>query len=353
MPIFWDGFGFTETHSGIARHAGELAKALSAEGVEPRFLCASFQESLGHVERVSWGVPLRRVKALWPTLCYEELVYKRSQPFIFHGLSNINLPILKKRKGHTFFLTLHDVIPLLAPAEVSSFLALQFRWLLPRILPCADRILCVSQWTQGTLEAAFPGTRGKTVVIPNGFPSWRGVSCAESAGPIRVLMVSRFEAYKQFDLIKKLLEGKPAELEFSLVTDAKGLAYFAPLQGEGVRLYTAISQPALETLYRETDVLVHTSRYEGFCLPASEALSFGKPVVFFQGSGVDETVPLSLGCGLKAHDSLASWYEALLFWGGGGRSTAFQDACRSHVETRTTWQQAAHALAEEYRVFGG
>jgi glycosyltransferase involved in cell wall biosynthesis len=46
----------------------------------------------------------------------------------------------------------------------------------------------------------------------------------------------------------------------------------------------------LVATYQTADALIVTSRYEGFCLPALEAMACGTPVVAFANSAIGETV---------------------------------------------------------------
>ncbi len=326
-------------------------------GLPPRFL-VSDQTSMGYsnCEALSLSPAWKRVKSLWATWAYGELCRRYpNTPFLFHGLSNLNLPLKKKSSKHTFFLTIHDGIPLLAPHSVSLSIALQSRLLFPRVVSLADRIICVSKWTQDWLSLAYPEAASKCITIPNGFPTWRApIFFERSETKLRILVVSRFEKYKQFDLLAKILENKPEFFSVTVVSDRKGVAFLEEKLGHSrinLTLLSAVQEPLLLELYESADVLLHTSRFEGFCLPASEALSNGVPVVYCRGSGIDEVVGAAVGVGLEATAPIEAWIGALEAWGKKRRTPLFQSDCSAYVNNQLQWSQVADLLLQEYRSF--
>jgi L-malate glycosyltransferase len=59
--------------------------------------------------------------------------------------------------------------------------------------------------------------------------------------------------------------------------------------GDAVRLTGSVSQQALASYYRTSDVFVCASEHEGFCIPIVEAMGFGLPVVAFDAGAVSDT----------------------------------------------------------------
>ena len=81
------------------------------------------------------------------------------------------------------------------------------------------------------LESYFPNYDLiiKDEVIPNGFSRFEPLAkCNDSK--IHVLFVSRFEEYKNFSLLKKIIAASdPDKLHFDIVTDTKGIEFINPL----------------------------------------------------------------------------------------------------------------------------
>ena len=340
----------------MQRYAQSLAACLSAaRGIAPRLLVASKGEPIsGLCEHLTPPPLQQRIKALWATWAYGELCHKYKGPFLFHGLSNLNLPLKKRNSKHIFFLTIHDGIPLLAPGGVSASIALQSRFLFPRVISLADRIICVSKWTQDWVEQAYPAALGKCVQIPNGFSPWRSPSIsAIPASKLRIMVVSRFEKYKQFELLAKIIQKTLGLFLITVVSDGRGISFLRDKIGahQNIFYFSAIEDIQLQHLYEVADVLLHTSRFEGFCLPAAEALANGVPVVYCKGSGIDEVVGAAVGVGIEPGAPLDTWVSALEAWGVKRRDFSFQQACALYVSNQLQWSQAADLLRQEYQSF--
>ena len=103
-------------------------------------------------------------------------------------------------------------------------------------------------------------------------------------------------------------------------------------------------------LYAEAEVAVVPSLYEGFSLPAIEAMSCGVPLIATSGSSLDEVIGDD-GAGVLVPpgdaSALAKALDRLL--GNEGERSRLAQAARSRVLERFTWHAAATATAAEYR----
>ncbi len=292
--IVWDGLGLSQPYSGIGYHAQALHGALLGLGVRP-LVTRQYQESIHFLEPsdgfvIGGSGPLARyfsdytrLKLVFPSISYKH-TKKLGRPVIYHGLSNLNLPVLvAKRPGDRYVVTIHDVIPLLVPTR--SLLSMQMRFIMPRVLDRADAIIAISSWTKDTLLDVFGQQwSAKITIINNGFDN---LTPRQAGGQGNwVLTVARGESYKRLELIKAIASAKP-DLEFHVVTDLTGeqtLAWRPP----NVCIHVGISSDKLDQLYTNSRVMIHPSRFEGWCLPAAEALSRGLNLVYCSGSGIDE-----------------------------------------------------------------
>lgn len=376
-PVFWDGYGLNHRNSGIFNYARCLAEQLVDRGVK----ITAIQSALGGyplAEGVS-SLTLQPIGSLNQRLFHSKLVWPNhvgsqllkaireneseslgtdssSIKPIYHGLCNANLPLSSKffDKFHTV-LTIHDVIPLIARGQVSFASYCQFTFYLAVVAKKVDRIVCVSQWTRDLFLQHYPQLEDKTSVICSGF---HPVDILPTPIPhpskIKILFVSRFEKYKRFDVLAKLIRKYGDRFQLTIITNDIGVAWLKDnlndlIESGEVIVKSKLNLVDLKKEFEKSEVYVHPSRYEGFCLPASEAIAFGRPVVYTVGSGIDEVVAPEVGTGLSADASIADWAECIEDLYKKSRSPQFADQIRSSIAEKSTWNLAATQLFRVYK----
>lgn len=378
--VFWDALGLSNPYSGIFEHGRELARALATLDVHPCLVAT--EETAQKWPQLDAAILARRWflrsvfegKILWPIrvrAALEKHLKGQRERVILHGLSNLNLASWGSRGQKLVpVLTVHDMIPFLAPKSVSTSYGLQLRFAFPRALEVAERIICVSQWTRNTLVERFPRVSEKSVVIANGVagfatptaqnlePGALGNSSAEgystnSGQRIRVLAVARGETYKRLELLAEILNRGRSLVDLHLVTDSKGSKIFTQaLKFSGTdykfQIYKQISARVLDELFAKADVLVHTSLYEGFCLPAARAAAQCIPVIYTRGHALDEILDQRLGLALAPEEGADHWLEAIEFQRNRRRNPEYAQIVRSWLQNAPTWLDAAMATKSLY-----
>ncbi|MDQ4064711.1 MAG: glycosyltransferase family 4 protein, partial [Actinomycetota bacterium] len=118
-----------------------------------------------------------------------------------------------------------------------------------------------------------------------------------------------------------------------------------------VRFETNVDSLRLVELYADAQVAVVPSLYEGFSLPAAEAMSCGVPVVATTGGALPEVVGRDGSCGLLVPPADAGALAAAV--GTLLDDPALRDrmgrAGRARVEHNFTWSETARKTVEEYR----
>jgi glycosyltransferase involved in cell wall biosynthesis len=219
---------------------------------------------------------------------------------------------MQRERGLRFALLVYDLIPIRRPEWFERGLVRLFRAKFESTLPLCDVVFAISQATAADVEAYARengiALRGPVTPIPigTGFGSHsppartshcRGLPSAASY----VLFVSTIEARKNHTLLfrvwRRLLEDLPAErvptLVFAghigwLVDDLmRQIASTDHLNGKLV----VIEDPTdteLTMLYRGCLFTVFPSFHEGWGLPVTESLAFGKPCVISNRTSLPE-----------------------------------------------------------------
>ena len=185
-----------------------------------------------------------------------------------------------------FVATFHDLSPLHYSDEGS---------LPPWTSEIADRaaqLVCPSEFTASELVARLGVERARITVVPNGpgndASSAAPLTADELAGlGLHAPLVLRLGGYTERKNVSLLLDAWP---EIRCTTGAS-LALVGPPQAvradrlaaapslDGVSVLDYLPAELVPRLMASADVLVSTSRYEGFGLPPLEAMTAGAPVV--------------------------------------------------------------------------
>jgi glycosyltransferase involved in cell wall biosynthesis len=254
---------------------------------------------------------------------------------------------------------LHDLIPIVVPDPAFAGDAARWRRVGGRLREAAGVITC-SRHTADDAVRVLGVDRERITVAPLGVsPRFRPPAARRRSDPPTILYVGEYGPHKgfaeAFEVIAGLAEaGLPHRLRMvSFLAPwyepvVRGLLERSP-SAERVDLCGFV--PDVVEAYQEADALVITSRYEGFCLPALEAMACGTPVVAFGNSAIPEVV----GSGGRIVpdgdvDAMVRALEEVL-----GDRDAWEEASRRGVEqaTRFTWERCVDTHAELFRALAG
>jgi glycosyltransferase involved in cell wall biosynthesis len=357
--VFWDGYGLANQYSGVGFYAWKMHEALAKLRVNPNII-APEQPFFGGdgVTVVSSQLPgkIAGSKLVWPRIAYAhaaKVLGRSDGRGVFHGLSNINVPWHADHRRLKTVVTVHDLTPLIAPNLVSKAYALQFSFAIRRIVRDVDAIVAVSDWTARTIREFFPKAAAKIRVIRNGRPQeFGGKSRPYVYREKSILTVSRFEPYKNLQMIGKMAELTGKELTFNVVTDRRAEHFFRSfhprLLAEGrIRIHAETSGRTLEALYAKTDCYLQPSLYEGFCLPVLDAVARGIPVAFLKGSAVDEIALPAYASGAEKNTP-DSFLEAIQSAVNKAQFPEFLENTKNSFLGFPTWDDAAKSLKSLY-----
>jgi glycosyltransferase involved in cell wall biosynthesis len=174
----------------------------------------------------------------------------------------------------------------------------------------------------------------------------RVVAISSSDSPlkgVRVLLeaVAKLRTERDVELV---VVGRPkADGPVARAVEDLGLA-------GAVRFVTDIPESALADLMASAEMAVVPSLYEGFSIPAVEAMACGTPLVASRAGALPEVVGSDGSCAVLCEpgdpSSLAGAMATL--FDDPARRAALGVAGRARVEQRFTWRAVAAATAEVY-----
>jgi alpha-1,3-rhamnosyl/mannosyltransferase len=193
---------------------------------------------------------------------------------------------------------LHDLIPLVVEAELFEAPARRWRHVGRRLRHA--EIVCTNSWCTAVDAVRLFGVEEERIrVIPLGVGShFQPPGSRARPHPPTVLYVGEYGPHKGF---AEAFAVAGLIAEAGLPHDLEMASYLAPWYESIVReLLAHAPRPDRVKLlgyvddiapaYQRADALIVTSRYEGFCLPALEAMACGTPVVAFSNSAISEVV---------------------------------------------------------------
>jgi mannosyltransferase len=219
---------------------------------------------------------------------------------------------------------------------------------MPRVVQLADAIVVPSNWTKNSLIDRFgESVCNKINVIPNGTTDIRE-DFSENPPTEKtndVLAVGRGEGYKRIHLIADLAKASP-KTRFILVTDEFG-ARRVGSPPTNLKVLVKISRQQLLEAYSTSRIFLHPSLYEGWCLPAADAIKAGLFTIFVKGTGIEEVCAYAPGAsfGLDAGAGLNQWQEALF----GALADKANRTAKEVKSNLPTWRENAEKTLKIYQ----
>jgi MMP alpha-(1->4)-mannosyltransferase len=222
------------------------------------------------------------------------------------------------------------------------------------------RLVTVSDAARDEIHREMRVPRERIAVIPNGVDAatfrplperrrvaGRVVATASADVPLKGLVplleaVARVRAQRPVDLV---VVGKPRPNgAVAAAIDRLGLM-------QSVRFVNGIGEAELVDLYAESELAVVPSLYEGFSLPAVEAMACAVPVVATTAGALPEVVGRDGDAGFLVPPgdapALATAIDRVL--ADASLRRRLGDQGRARVLQRFTWERAAETMVAEYR----
>lgn len=229
-----------------------------------------------------------------------------------------------------------------------------------RVARRLPRVLTVSESSRGDIASELSVDRRRVAVVPVGVDHtrFRPLPCTARVPGRLVATASADVPLKGLVFLLEALAKVRAQRRAELVVVGSPRPHSgveSAIQrlglGGAVRFVPGLSDDELVRLYATAEAAVVPSLYEGFSLPAVEAMACGVPLVATTGGGLPEVVGTDGSTGLLVApadaDALAAAIDRVLDdptlrlrLGRAGRARALE---------RYTWRAAAEGTAEQYR----
>ncbi|MFO0687655.1 MAG: glycosyltransferase family 4 protein [Myxococcota bacterium] len=220
-----------------------------------------------------------------------------------------------------------------------------------------DAVLTSSEVSRRQIVQDFGVAPDRLVNVRNGLDTdWFRPDPGVAKRPGEILCVGRSsDPNKGIRTLVRALAKLPAEIRLTLVDDDNRdnkVRRWAAEQGvlDRLTLTGRVGSAELLGLYRRAELVVVPSRYEGFGLPAVEALACGTPVVATRAGALAEVMERT-GGGLLAPrddpDALAAAIATLM--ADPARRDALARSGRGRVVEAYSWPQIARTTEDAYR----
>ena len=232
---------------------------LVPDGVEAIALPARFQET-----RMAISLP-RLLRRLRPALSH----FQHALPLGLRGPSVV---------------TIHDLHFEHDPSVMGLLDRVTFKAVVPRAVRKADHVLAVSERTKRDVVELYGVPDEKVTVTRHGVDP--AFAPGDGTHDGYLLFVGAIQARK--DPLAALAAAEAAGVPLVVVGPEKEPELARELRARGADVRGWVEKPELAELYRRAGALILPSRYEGFGVPALEAMASGTPVVLSDDNALRE-----------------------------------------------------------------
>lgn len=336
-----------EEGTGVAVYIEELSRALAKVAPKDRFVLY-YRASRIRAKRLFLKRPGPHFDTAFPPL---SLVRARKID-VGHGPDSRLFKL-----GRASVVTVHDVFSLISGDWADEKFRKKKAARYAQIAKKAGLIICDSKSTEDDFTSLFPGAKDKLRVVPLGVgPEFHPLPGREPTANPYILHVGNIASRKNLVRLVgafEALAGSHSQLRLVL---AGRLSYrheevlekiAASECRDRIALPGYVPRSELAALYRGAQALVFPSLYEGFGLPALEAMACGTPVIASKRSSLPEVVgKAGLLVNPESGEEIAGTIDRLL------SDSALRERLSQAGPRRAgefSWKRTAHETLAVYR----
>ena len=359
--------------AGIGRYTHEMVRALAALTPTEKPSCYRlFMANAGRLANAPLPGPNFRahptrlserwLARLWFRLHVPLRIETWTGPLdLFHAPDFFLPPLRSKTRS---IVTIHDLSFVREPETVMPGMGMPLNSRVPRSVARADHVIAVSEATRQDLIELYGTPPEKITTLYHGVNSaFRPVNEPVHLAAIRqkykledrpfILSVGTIQPRKNYQRLIQAFARLAAPLDLVIV-GSNGWGYepiFAEVEKQGlsqrVHFPGFVSDADLPALYSAAELFVYPSLYEGFGLPALEAMACGTPVIAANRSALPEVVGKA---GLLVDPlDVAAWTEAMARVLGQTQLRQQLSAAGKIQASRFTWEGMAGQLWQLYQ----
>lgn len=363
-----DGSCLTSHKAGIGFYLARLLQALDELPGDEHYTIFSNKPvpDLGLSDRFETDVQQIPSTTLWAQTVLRYRLRRRPVD-LFHSAS-VGMPLWYRRPR---ILTVHDLAFLHSPRQHEFATRTVWRLVVPRLIRQSTHVLTNSEFTRMDVIRHLKIPESKVTATPLAADSaFQPISEQEEIQRFRkihgldrdyVLFVGTLEPRKNLPFLLRCFAAcvRARQIDGDLVlVGNKGWLYNEIFEteralalGDQIKVLGYIGDPEeLRRYYCGCRFFVFPSLFEGFGMPAVEAMSCGVPVISSNRGSLREVV--GEGGFLLDPEDAPAWKDALARWWNAPDLSEWKEKARRQA-ARFSWQRTAEKSLEIYRAVAG